>query len=378
MKIEEFKAGVYKEQYQYKSFSPIPINQTFTWEDAKINVLLESAMKALGELNAFTKIIPDVDIFIQMHIAKEANTSSKIEGTKTQIDEVLLDKEYLEPEKKDDWQEVRNYIYAINFAIKELESLPLCNRLIKQTHEILLQSVRGEKKIPGEFRNSQNWIGGTNLNNAYFIPPHHSEVDELMSDLEKFLNNDELLVPHLIKIAIAHYQFETIHPFLDGNGRVGRLLITLYLVGNKILDKPSLYLSDYIEKHKTLYYDKLTFVREKNDLKGWIEFFLEAIIETSKSSIESFKQVLELKNKMEQEVLTFGKKAQNAKKMIDILYRQPLVTINDIVDELGVSKPTINSLVKDFENKGILKEITGHKRNKIYVFDDYIKIYSKS
>ncbi len=378
MKIEEFKAGVYKTQYQYKSFSPTFINQTFTWEDAKINVLLESAMKVLGELNAFTKIIPDVDIFIQMHIAKEANTSSKIEGTKTEIDEVLLDKEYLEPEKKDDWQEVRNYIEAINFAIKELETLPLCNRLIRQTHEILLQSVRGEKKIPGEFRKSQNWIGGTNLNNAYFIPPHHSEVAELMDDLEKFLNNDEILVPHLVKIAIAHYQFETIHPFLDGNGRVGRLLITLYLVSNKILDKPSLYLSDYIERHKTLYYDKLTFVREKNDLKGWIEFFLEAIIETSKSSITSFKKVLELKNRMEQEILTFGKKAQNAKKLIDTLYKQPLVTVSDIVEELELSKPTINNLVKDFENKGILKEITGHKRNKIYVFDEYLKIYSKN
>jgi Fic family protein len=377
MKIENFKSGSYKEQYQYKSFSPTPINTTFTWEDAKINVLLEEAIRLLGELNAFTRIIPEVDIFIQMHITKEANTSSKIEGTKTEIDEILLDKEFLEPEKKDDWQEVRNYIDAINFAIKKLETLPLCNRLIKQTHNILLQSVRGEKKIPGEYRKSQNWIGGTNLNNAYFIPPHHNEVVNLMSDLESFLNNDKLLVPHLIKIAIAHYQFETIHPFLDGNGRVGRLLITLYLVGNKILDKPSLYLSDFIEKNKTLYYDKLTFVREKNDLKGWIEFFLEAIIETSKSSIDSFKQILNLKNKMETKILTFGKKAQNAKSLIDFLYKQPLISVNDIVKSLDISKPTANNLIKDFEHKNILKEITGNQRNKIYIFDEYITIYSK-
>ena len=377
MKIENFKSGSYKEQYQYKSFSPTPINTTFTWEDAKINVLLEEAIRLLGELNAFTRIIPEVDIFIQMHITKEANTSSKIEGTKTEIDEILLDKEFLEPEKKDDWQEVRNYIDAINFAIKKLETLPLCNRLIKQTHNILLQSVRGEKKIPGEYRKSQNWIGGTNLNNAYFIPPHHNEVVDLMGDLESFLNNDNLLVPHLIKIAIAHYQFETIHPFLDGNGRVGRLLITLYLVGNKILDKPSLYLSDFIEKNKTLYYDKLTFVREKNDLKGWIEFFLEAIIETSKSSIDSFKQILNLKNKMETKILTFGKKAQNAKSLIDFLYKQPLISVNDIVKSLDISKPTANNLIKDFEHKNILKEITGNQRNKIYIFDEYITIYSK-
>jgi len=377
MKIENFKSGSYKEQYQYKSFSPTPINTTFTWEDAKINVLLEEAIRLLGELNAFTRIIPEVDIFIQMHITKEANTSSKIEGTKTEIDEILLDKEFLEPEKKDDWQEVRNYIDAINFAIKKLETLPLCNRLIKQTHNILLQSVRGEKKIPGEYRKSQNWIGGTNLNNAYFIPPHHNEVVDLMGDLESFLNNDNLLVPHLIKIAIAHYQFETIHPFLDGNGRVGRLLITLYLVGNKILDKPSLYLSDFIEKNKTLYYDKLTFVREKNDLKGWIEFFLETIIETSKSSIDSFKQILNLKNKMETKILTFGKKAQNAKSLIDFLYKQPLISVNDIVKSLDISKPTANNLIKDFEHKNILKEITGNQRNKIYIFDEYITIYSK-
>jgi Fic family protein len=377
MKIENFKSGSYKEQYQYKSFSPTPINTTFTWEDAKINVLLEEAIRLIGELNAFTRIIPEVDIFIQMHIAKEANTSSKIEGTKTEIDEILLDKEFLEPEKKDDWQEVRNYIDAINFAIKELETMPLCNRLIKQTHKILLQSVRGEKKLPGEYRKSQNWIGGTNLNNAYFIPPHHIEVVDLMGDLESFLNNDNLLVPHLIKIAIAHYQFETIHPFLDGNGRVGRLLITLYLVGNKILDKPSLYLSDFIEKNKTLYYDKLTFVREKNDLKGWIEFFLEAIIETSKSSIDSFKQILNLKNKMETKIPTFGKKAQNAKSLIDFLYKQPVISVNDIVKSLNISKPTANNLIKDFEHKNILKEITGNQRNKIYIFDEYITIYSK-
>lgn len=181
-----------------------------------------------------------------MHIVKEANTSSKIEGTRTEIDEIIVNKDQVELEKRDDWQEVHNYIDAINFAIRNLKILPISNRLIKQTHKILLNSVRGSVKLPGKFRKSQNWIGGANLNNAMFIPPHFELVDDLMSDLEKFLHNSEIHVPHLIKSAIIHYQFETVHSFLDGNGRIGRLLITLYLVANGLLNQPLLYISDYI------------------------------------------------------------------------------------------------------------------------------------
>jgi Fic family protein len=248
MNLKTYKSGTYKQQYRYKSFTPSKINHTFVWDDPQINTMLEDATRALGELNAFTMIVPNVDIFIQMHITKEANTSSKIEGTKTEIDEVLVAKEQIDPEKRDDWEEVRNYVRAINYGIDELERLPISNRLIRNIHAILLDSVRGKNKQPGEFRKSQNWIGGSNLTNAYFIPPHHNELDELMSDFEKFLHNEEIFVPHLIKIAIAHYQFETIHPFLDGNGRIGRVLITLYLVSNGLLKKPSLYLSDFIER----------------------------------------------------------------------------------------------------------------------------------
>ncbi len=237
MNLRDFKAGTLKQEYQYKSFLPNKINQTFTWDDPQINVLLEDATRALGELNAFTMIVPNVDIFIQMHITKEANTSSKIEGTKTEMDEVLISKEQIDPEKRDDWQEVRNYVDAMNYSIKELDNIPLSNRLIKKVHEILLNSVRGKNKLPGEFRKSQNWIGGTSLTSAYFIPPHHNDVDELMSDLEMFMHNEEIFVPHLIKIAIVHYQFETIHPFLDGNGRIGRLMIPLYLVSSGLLKK---------------------------------------------------------------------------------------------------------------------------------------------
>ena len=378
MNIKEFKSGTLRQEYQYKSFLPNHINHTFTWDDPQINTMLESATRALGELNAFTMIVPNVDMFIQMHIAKEANTSSKIEGTKTEMDEVLISKEQITPEKRDDWQEVRNYIDAMNYAVKELENLPISNRLIKKIHEILLDSVRGEAKQPGEFRKSQNWIGGASLATAYFIPPHYNEVSELMSDLEMFLHNEEIFVPHLIKIAIAHYQFETIHPFLDGNGRIGRLMITLYLVGSGLLKKPSLYLSDFIEKNKSVYYEALTLVRTNHDLVHWIKFFLEAVINTANSGIKTFQDILSLKQEMDTLAIGFGKKAHNASKLIEYLYQKPIISISDIIEPLEMSKPTANSLVKEFELKGILKEVTGYQRNKLFVFERYLDIYSQN
>ena len=378
MNIKDFKSGTLRQEYRYKSFLPQMINHTFTWDDPQINTMLENATRALGELNAFTMIVPNVDIFIQMHITQEANTSSKIEGTKTEMDEVLISKEQIDPEKRDDWQEVRNYIDAMHSAIKELETLPISNRLIKNIHAILLNSVRGEAKQPGEFRKSQNWIGGASLSTAYFIPPHHNEVDELMSDLEKFLHNEDIFVPHLIKIAIAHYQFETIHPFLDGNGRIGRLLITLYLVSNGLLKKPSLYLSDFIEKNKSAYYEALTRVRTDNDLTHWIKFFLEAVIVTANNGVQTFQDILSLKQEMDAIVVSFGKKAHNASKLLEYLYQKPIVSINDIIEPLEVSKQTASVLVKEFEEKGILVEITGYERNKLFVFDKYLSIYSQS
>ncbi|MCL4432291.1 MAG: Fic family protein, partial [Epsilonproteobacteria bacterium] len=311
MNLKDFQSGTYQQEYQYKSFLPNSINHTFTWDDPQINIMLENATRALGELNAFTMIVPNVDIFIQMHIRKEANTSSKIEGTKTEIDDILIAKDHVDPEKRDDWQEVINYISAMNTALKELDSLPLSTRLIRKIHAILLDSVRGEVKQPGEFRKSQNWIGGASINTAFFIPPHHTKVAELMSDLEIFIHNDQIQVPHLIKIAIIHYQFETIHPFLDGNGRIGRLMITLYLVSSGLLRKPSLYLSDFIERNKSTYYEMLTFVREKNDLSGWIKFFLEAVISTAQNGVQTFQNILALKQEMDILMLTFGKKGKN-------------------------------------------------------------------
>lgn len=377
MNIKNYTSGELRQEYQYKSFVPSMINHTFTWDEPQINTLLEDATRALGELNAFTMIVPNVDIFIQMHITKEANTSSKIEGTKTEIDEVLQSKEQINPEKRDDWQEVRNYIDAMNNALKELDTLPISNRLIKNIHAILLNSVRGETKQPGEFRQSQNWIGGANLATAYFIPPHHELIADLMGDLEKFLHNEEIYVPHLIKIAIAHYQFETIHPFLDGNGRIGRLLIPLYLVSNGLLNKPALYLSDFIERHKSLYYESLTFVRTQNNLAAWLKFFLTAVIETAKNGVETFKQILVLKQELDLVIVSFGKKSQNAKALIDFLYQQPIISSTDIVEPLKISKPTANLLLNDFVEKGLLVEVTGLQRNKLYSFERYLKIFSK-
>ena len=378
MNLKHYKSGTLKEQYQYKSFTPSTINHTVVWDDPEINTMLEDATRALGELNAFTMIVPNVDIFIQMHIAKEANTSSKIEGTKTEIDEVIVTKEQIDPEKRDDWEEVRNYIKSINYGIDELERLPISNRLIRNIHAILLDSVRGKNKQPGEFRKSQNWIGGSSLTNAYFIPPHHSEIEELMGDFEKFLHNENIFVPHLIKIAIAHYQFETIHPFLDGNGRIGRVLITLYLVSNGLLKKPSLYLSDLIERNKQEYYDRLSKARELNDLTSWIKFFLEAIISTANSGIETFQKILALKTEMDREVLGFGKKAHNAGKLVEFLYQKPIVSVSEVLKVLGVSKQTANVLIKEFEAKDILIEVTGYQRNKYYAFNQYLEIYSHS
>lgn len=375
MDIKDFIAGSYKKQYKYESFSPSKINHSYVWSDGSINTLLEEANILLGQLNAYTTIVPNVDLFVQMHITKEANTSSRIEGTKTEMDEALMEKENIDPERRDDWEEVQNYIKAMNEAIEALKTLPISKRLIRQTHETLLQGVRGEVKQPGAFRISQNWIGGSNLTNAFYIPPHQDEVEELMGDLESFIHNDELNVPHLIKLAIVHYQFETIHPFLDGNGRIGRLLITLYLVSNGLLNYPSLYLSDFFERNKGAYYDALTVVRSSNDLVHWIKFFLTAVIETSKKSIETFNGILKLKSRMDIYIASLGRKAENGQKLITYLYKQPVVDSKKTMKILGVSAKTAGSLLKDFEKEGILVEYTGFQRNRSFIFNEYIELF---
>jgi len=272
---------------------------------------------------------------------------------------------------------VRNYIEATNTALADLKNLPLSNRLLKQTHATLLRGARGEHKQPGEFRASQNWIGGSGLSDAAFIPPHHQGVPELMSDLERFWHNDNVAVPHLIRIAISHYQFETIHPFLDGNGRIGRLLIPLYLVSQGLLAKPSLYLSDFFERHRASYYDALMRVRVSGDLIHWVRFFLQGVAETATKGRDVFGQILSLRTDVEQRILGLGRRVPNARAALNVLYRRPVLDAATLERELSVSAPTAQALVKDFVRLGILTEITGQMRDRLYEFDPYLALFLK-
>ncbi|MFH0996989.1 MAG: Fic family protein [Pseudomonadota bacterium] len=375
MKFEKFQSGSFKQQYQYKSFQPTTINHGWSWEDPRINVLLEKATRALGELNAFTLIVPDVDLFIHMHIIKEANTSSRIEGTRTEMDEAILDEESILPERRDDWREVQNYVRAMNTAIEELRKLPLSLRLLRNTHEILMSGVRGERKTPGEFRRSQNWIGGSGLADAAYIPPHHEDMPTLLTDMEAFWHNENIQVPQLVRCALSHYQFETIHPFLDGNGRIGRLLITLYLVSHGLLSKPSLYLSAHLDKHRGAYYDALTRVRMSNDIGHWVRFFLQAVIETAESGKQTFQRVLALRQELEHEVVKLGRRAGNARQLITYLYGIPTITVNKAMQLLDIKYVPANSIIATFVEMGILQEITGYHRNRNFLFRRYFDIF---
>jgi Fic family protein len=367
-----------KDSTGYSYFLPSLINEQWKWEEQSINQLLEKAAIKLGELNSYSKLVPNIDLFIQLHVTKEAVVSSRIEGTKTQMEEALMEEDEISPEGKNDWQEVNNYIKALNQAIIELETLPISSRLIKKTHQILLDSVRGEHKQPGSYRRSQNWIGGNTLTDAVFIPPHQKYVDELMGDLEKFLHNEEIKVPALIKIGIAHYQFETIHPFLDGNGRIGRLLITLYLVDQKILNKPLLYLSAFFEKNKSLYYDNLTFVRTKNDMVHWLKYFLVGVAETAENAIATLSEILELKSRLEKQIAaTFGKRSHNAALLLQFLFKKPIIHVNQVKEITKTSYKSANDLVSDLVNAGILKEMTGQSRNRVFVFDEYLQMFKR-
>jgi Fic family protein len=360
----------------YRYFVPTRVNDNWSWDNQEINKLLERAAIKIGELNSFARLVPNIDLFIQLHVTKEAVVSSKIEGTQTNIDEAFLSEADIAPERRQDWKEVKNYITALNSAIEEMRELPISSRLLRKTHEQLLDSVRGENKQPGEYRRSQNWIGGNSLHDATFIPPHHKYVDDLMGDLENFIHNQEIQVPELIRIGIVHYQFETIHPFLDGNGRIGRLLITLYLVEKQVLAKPLLYLSSYFEKNKTLYYDNLMAVRSKNDLTQWLKYFLVGIATTAEEAVNTLSQIIELKKQLEETIHPqFGRKSKQAFSLLQHLFKNPILDTNEVKRETQLSFKAANDLVADFEKQGILKEITGQTRNRLFVFDAYLNLF---
>lgn len=379
--ISTFKAGKWVQQLEYKSFSPEKINLQWLIGNPALQNLLSEADRSVGRLDAFSELIPDISYFIKMHVTKEATVSSKIEGTQTSFEQALVKESDIDPEKRDDWKEVHSYIKAVNTAIAAMEKLPISTRLIKQTHKILLQGVRGKEKMPGEYRNSQNWIGSS-LKNAVFVPPTHNEIPDLMQDMEMFINAEimglSIRVPHLIKIALIHYQFETIHPFLDGNGRMGRLLITLYLHEKKILTHPTLYLSDFFERNRAEYYDRLTRVRTHNELEKWILFFLQGIVETAHKSVITLQNIIKLRNDVELNKLpTLGRKQQDARRLINELYKQPIADGALAAEMLNVHASTANRLIADLVQLGILTELTGYKRNRIYAFEPYIKLFER-
>ncbi len=374
--LEQYQSGQYQKGYEYRYFLPSSINDEWVWQTPQINLLLEKAAVKLGELNSFARLVPNADLFIQLHVTKEAVVSSRIEGTQTNMREAVLPESEILPEHRNDWREVQNYTQALNQAISDLQTLPLSSWLLKQTHATLLQSVRGEYKTPGEFRTSQNWIGGHSLADAAFIPPHHQHVNELMGDLEHFLHNQDIHVPALIRIAIAHYQFETIHPFLDGNGRIGRLLITLFLVSEGILDKPLLYLSSYFEKNKGLYYDNLMVVREKNDMLQWLKYFLVGVEQTATLAVSTLSNIIALKVRLEQGLqLKLGRRAVSAQRLLNALFIQPATSVETVQKICDISYKAANELVAQMRAHGILQEITGQTRNRVFIFAEYLEIF---
>lgn len=379
-KKTQYVAGVMRKAHpstgrEYSYFLPSHVPRSFSPTDPTLNRLLEDATHSLGQLNAYASFVPDIDYFIRMHETKEATASSKIEGTKTKLDEALLKEQDVLPERRDDWHEVQNYIAAMKYAIDKLGDFPLITRLLNETHRILLSGVRGEGRQPGMIRISQNWIGGASLRDARFIPPHNMHLNDLLSDLEKFLNEDDGTMPLLLKAGIAHYQFESIHPYLDGNGRLGRLLIILYLIQNKMLDRPVLYLSQFFEEHRQDYYDTLTIVRRDNDIEQWLRFFLVGVQETAQKAMKTLQAIMELRNDTQRTILQLGRRAENAGTLITHLYQDPIISVPAAAELLSISHQSANILISELEKLGVLKEITGFERNRLFRLEKYVALF---
>ncbi|TGV00435.1 Fic family protein [Flavivirga rizhaonensis] len=372
--MNNFQSGKNINQGYYKSFEPNLINKDWVITDMQIFALLSKADRHLGRLDMYSEYV-NLDLYVSMHIAKEATQSSKIEGAQTNIEDAFLSKEDVAYEKRDDWEEIQNYISAMNEAVKMLHTLPFSSRLIKQTHKILLQGVRGEHKLPGAYRASQNWIGGASIDDAVFVPPNYNSINNLMSDIEKFANDELNQLPDLLKIAIIHYQFETIHPFLDGNGRVGRLLITLYLVSKGILKQPILYLSDFFERNRMLYYDNLMRVRTHNDLSQWLKFFLTGIIETAQKGVKTFDGILQLQRIIDEKIKTLKGRSTDAKLLIDYLYTKPIINATTVALVIDKSPASAYKLLRDLEFLKIIDEVTGAERGRLYAFSDYLNLF---
>lgn len=373
--MKPYKAGKYIVHKGYKPFLPSFINDDIDWKLGELSSLIQEASLWLGKLNSYSDLIPDIDFFIKMYATKEATNSNRIEGTRTTFDDAISPIEQVKPEFRDDWHEVQNYLTGINYSIEKLNELPISIRLVKEAHQILLSGVRGEHKAPGEVRKTQNWIGGSSLKDAFFIPPEPNMLPDLLTDIEKFLHNEELEIPEIVKAGIVHYQFETIHPFLDGNGRTGRLLIILYLISTGLLNKPVLYISDFFERNRMSYYDSLAMVKKTDNMTQWLKFFLNGVVETAKSSIKTFDRIIKLKNDVDNKISKIGKKAANGQRLIELLYSEPKVNSKTVSEKLGISVVSANGLLSTFVEIGILEEKTGFNRNRYYVFEEYVKIF---
>lgn len=359
----------------YKSFRPAPLPITIE-TDEELLALLSDATKAVATLDTLANFIPDINLFVSMYVRKEALLSSQIEGTQATLDDVL--DPFTEKNANINVADVINYIKATEYAINRMETLPLCNRLIKETHHVLMDGVRGQEKSPGEFRTSQNWIGssGSSIKNAKYIPPNPEDMIAAMSNLEKYINSDDS-TDYLIQAALIHYQFETIHPFLDGNGRVGRLLITLFFKEKNVLKLPALYISYYLKKNRIEYYDRMSEVRNKENYEQWIKFFLRAVKESSEDASETIKKLLALHNKNIEIVEGLGRASGTTKLLFNYLEQNPIIDIRKTADELGLAFSTVSNAVKRLEKCGILVLTNNTNRNRVFAYEEYLEILRK-
>jgi Fic family protein len=361
----------------YKSFvpTPLPPKPSIELTEDMINLLIK-ANSQLAVLESIATRIPNVDLFVSMYVRKEALMSSQIEGTQATLEDVL--DPMIEANTNRNVADVVNYIKATEFAIKRLNELPLCNRLIKETHAVLMEGVRGQEKSPGEFRRSQNWIGGqgSTLKNARYIPPSPDDMLEAMSNLEKYINADDEL-DALIRAALIHYQFETIHPFLDGNGRVGRLLITLFLLEKKVLSTPALYISYFLKKNRVEYYDRMTEVRTKGNYEQWVTFFLRALLESAEDATATIDKLIALHGKNAAVISDMGRAAKNAMLVFEYLEANPIIEIRKTAEALSITFNTASSAIKRLADAGILVQTTNASRNRTFAYEDYLSILRK-
>jgi Fic family protein len=341
---------------------------------ARLYPYLEKATQALAQLNSIQKNIPNTSLFIYMYLRKEALLSSQIEGTQSSFSDLMLFEHQLKPEiSVEDVEEVSNYVKAINYGLQRLkEDFPLSLRLLREIHAVLLSGGRGAGKLPGEFRRSQNWIGGTRPGNALFVPPPLDHLNQCLNDFENFLHDKSL--PILIKAGLIHVQFETIHPFLDGNGRLGRLLITLLLCANKVIDEPILYLSLYLKQNRHIYYELLQEVRSQGTWETWLEFFLEGLCVSAKQAIKTSEEINDLFEQDLQKIVNLGRARFSCKKILEYMKLLPQVTVNLIANELKMTAPTARSALNQMIFIGVLEETSGKKRDKVYIYREYLSL----